>query len=978
MKPIVFFLLWPLAILGYHHHGAHPVRRSLHEKRVEYDAQVHKWLRENPQHSFPPSDTTVQDLWERLQDADRRSARGATYTDPPASETRLRPRKIATSLEINDAGKLVNAAIAEAKERSFKASARPKHNHYTLRRPSSSGQAPAGIDTARFDAEQEKILQAAAILAEADAANATDKDIFREYTIAYRDSLDGPVQHRIHSPGRLKARADYWLAELGARYPGGNPFGSANAGYKVFRNVKHYGARGDGTTDDTAAINLAISDQARCGANCGSSTVKGATIYFPPGRYLVSGSIFALYHSQLVGDPHDLPVLVASKSFSRSDLGVIAANKYTGVWNDRWKGDDEWYLNTANFFRQVRNFIIDIRDAAPENMKGIHWQVAQATSLQNVHFKMKPGSKQVGLFIENGSGGLLSGNQQFTSRNLIFEGCKTAITMLWDWGWVWQGLYVQGSDVGINFTTQDFPGGSITVLDSTFNSVKTAIVFNTAPKKSPKQASLSLLNVEYKDVGDMVFTGDPATNLRGGAGHLTSWFIGNTFSDVGQGGGASKLPSLNSQKDAFVAGKPGGVRLDPNIPSGLRRPGKAGSIFARSKPQYEDRHDFLVPTAKGDGRTDDTAALNLAFRLAAEKKQPVFLPAGSYIVTDTVFIPKDSIIVGACWSQIVASGKRFEDMANPRPMIKVGNPGDEGPVEISDLLFTARGPTAGLVAMEWNIKSSSQGNAAMWDSHFRIGGAAGTQLQVANCPRLSGAVKPACIAGSLLLHLTKTSSAYLENIWVWTADHDLDDKPSLSEAQVDIYVARGILIESNAPTWLYATSSEHNILYQYQLHKADSIFMGLIQTESPYFHPQPTAPKPFESSLGKFPADPTFKDCTTDNCKVSWALSIIESRNVHIVGAGLYSWFFNNYDQGCIEKMSCQTRLVNIDLPSTSLYIYNLFTVGTQEMISLEMMETSIMAKDNQMLADRSPWTSIIAAFVKSVPSQIIITGAMM
>lgn len=33
------------------------------------------------------------------------------------------------------------------------------------------------------------------------------------------------------------------------------------------------------------------------------------------------------------------------------------------------------------------------------------------------------------------------------------------------------------------------------------------------------------------------------------------------------------------------------------------------------------------------------------------------------------------------------------------------------------------------------------------------------------------------------------------------------------------------------------------------------------------------------------------------------------------------------------------------------------------------------MAKDNQMLADRSPWTSIIAAFVKSVPSRAIISG---
>ena len=135
------------------------------------------------------------------------------------------------------------------------------------------------------------------------------------------------------------------------------------------------------------------------------------------------------------------------------------------------------------------------------------------------------------------------------------------------------------------------------------------------------------------------------------------------------------------------------------------------------------------------------------------------------------------------------------------------------------------------------------------------------------------------------------------------------------------------------------------------------------------------APKPFEKALDKFQADPTFDECTSDNCKLAWALSIVNSRNVHIVGAGLYSWFFDNYDQGCIEKMSCQARIVNIDLSSTDIYIYNLFTVGTQEMISLET-GTSIMAKDNQMLMDRSPWTSIIAAFVKSAPSRPVISGS--
>ena len=79
-----------------------------------------------------------------------------------------------------------------------------------------------------------------------------------------------------------------------------------------------------------------------------------------------------------------------------------------------------------------------------------------------------------------------------------------------------------------------------------------------------------------------------------------------------------------------------------------------------------------------------------------------------------------------------------------------------------------------------------------------------------------------------------------------------------------------------------------------------------IQTESAYFHPQPTAPTPFEKAIGKFPSDPDFKECNSDaTCKVSWALAIYQSSNVHIVGAGLYSWFFDNYNQDCIEKRTC-------------------------------------------------------------------------
>jgi len=64
------------------------------------------------------------------------------------------------------------------------------------------------------------------------------------------------------------------------------------------------------------------------------------------------------------------------------------------------------------------------------------------------------------------------------------------------------------------------------------------------------------------------------------------------------------------------------------------------------------------------------------------------------------------------WSQLVASGTFFADMSNPQVMLKVGNYGDEGAVEISDLLFTSKGALPGLVLVEWNIAGDGQGTVS--------------------------------------------------------------------------------------------------------------------------------------------------------------------------------------------------------------------------------------------------------------------------
>lgn len=49
----------------------------------------------------------------------------------------------------------------------------------------------------------------------------------------------------------------------------------------MFRNVKEFGAVGDGGTDDTDAIQTAISSGERCGDNADSCTQAPALVYFP-------------------------------------------------------------------------------------------------------------------------------------------------------------------------------------------------------------------------------------------------------------------------------------------------------------------------------------------------------------------------------------------------------------------------------------------------------------------------------------------------------------------------------------------------------------------------------------------------------------------------------------------------------------------------------------------------------------------------
>jgi hypothetical protein len=528
-------------------------------------------------------------------------------------------------------------------------------------------------------------------------------------------------------------------------------------------------------------------------------------VYFPPGKYLISSTIPMPFGTQVIGDANNRPTLVAAPSFV--GLGVLSTDEYTGapgVGIDG--GDPEYYVNTANFYRQIRNIVIDIRQIAQGTLVTcIHYQVAQATSLQNVELVAAAGSSQIGMYAENGSGGQISdvtftgggigikgGNQQFTAQRLTFNGCTTGIQVIWDWGWVWKSITMTNVKVGFQLVGDGGVGniGSVSILDSSFTNVGTAVVVNPITS-TPGMGStgVALENVALSGVAVAVADTTGATLLAASSALIDEWAVGPVYEGSASARTFSKGGKIGSYRRHSSL-------LDPE-----------GAYFERAKPQYEDQaitqfvhvKDF---GATGDGSTDDTAAFQSA--LYASLGKILFVDAGSYILTSTVTIPSGAKIVGETWSQLVASGSYFSDAryvmyhrllyllgnaaplylltlssltiyySKPQVLIKVGNARDIGSVEMQDLLFTTRGATAGLILVEWNIQADNPGSAALWDCHARVGGATGTDLTPAECPPVTSGIDQGCSAASLMMHLTPSASGYFENMWLWGADHMLE------------------------------------------------------------------------------------------------------------------------------------------------------------------------------------------------------------
>jgi hypothetical protein len=58
----------------------------------------------------------------------------------------------------------------------------------------------------------------------------------------------------------------------------------------------------------------------------------------------------------------------------------------------------------------------------------------------------------------------------------------------------------------------------------------------------------------------------------------------------------------------------------------------------------------------------------------------------------------------------MATGSYFGTMKDPKVVLQVGKVGDVGSVEIVEMMITAKGPTAGAIMVEWNVRADKPGS----------------------------------------------------------------------------------------------------------------------------------------------------------------------------------------------------------------------------------------------------------------------------
>jgi len=392
------------------------------------------------------------------------------------------------------------------------------------------------------------------------------------------------------------------------------------------RNVKDYGAAGDGVTDDTDAIN-----------DCISTSSWGTFIYFPAGTYLISNTIQlktnTYGHNHLIGQDEAISIIKLKDNSTGFDSIDTPKPMITcGLW-----GSADCFNNT------IANLTIDAGAAGNAGAIGLRFFSNNAGSVRNVTIKANNGG-HIGLDV-----GYNDMNGPAIISKLSVYGFNTGISFNYSVNsLVFEHIYLTGQK-SVGFSTT---GQSVTIRDLTS--------VNTVPAVRIGSGNIAIID----------------SNLTGGNSEVAIEFNKGTMfarnittsgykKAMHNGNPASSLNDRSAPESAYIDEwySATGARLFENSPL------KSLNLEIKNTPYipFGDLSDWVNVKdfgALGDNNADDAAAFQAALNSG---KGAIYIPTGTYRILQTVSVP-------ATVKRIIGFGSSIRSMppiTGDEPVFKV-------------------------------------------------------------------------------------------------------------------------------------------------------------------------------------------------------------------------------------------------------------------------------------------------------------------
>jgi len=459
-------------------------------------------------------------------------------------------------------------------------------------------------------------------------------------------------------------------------------------------------AVGDGRADDSGAIQAAL-DQAA------SSKSGEGIVFLPSGRYRISRTLYVWPGVRLFGVGKTRPTLYLGPNTPGFSQGLGTMVLFTGngpakpgtpaprvpvppqgtVPADPNIAD----ANSGTFYSAMSNVDFEIGDGNPA-ATAVRLHTAQHSFLSHMDFRL--GSALAGLY--------QVGNE---SEDLHFHGGRYGI-----------------------LTEATSPAWQFTLIDSSFDGQRDAAI-------REHQVQLTLVNTSIRNTpvgieidqgyNDWLWGKDVRFENVSKGGVIIS-NEDSAFTQVGFDNAlAHNVPVFARFRDSgkTVAAPAAAYRVS-EFNYGLFVPGlgQMGHLATNMKatplktlPREGDRAVRLLPPvgqwfsvrdagAKGDDASDDTAALQKAI----DTHRVVYLPVGRYVVTDTLRLSPDTVLIGLhpSLTQIVLPNgtPAYAGIGSPKPLIESAKGGD---AIVSGLGLNTNGINPRATALLWKAGAKS-------------------------------------------------------------------------------------------------------------------------------------------------------------------------------------------------------------------------------------------------------------------------------